>query len=457
MALNFDVRTAPRNHAELKKLVEAVRSASMADETLWLEWKSDLDLNPENRSDKSGRAHIARAIIGFANRMPDRVSSFVEGYGFLLAGVSPEGMNGVEQHDITELVRWIQPYVGDVIRWQPTYVEAEGENGLVSILVVTVDPPRWGDPIHCMRKQAPSPLAGKSIPEAAIFVRRFNGTTDRAIAADVDALGERLARRAPSLNLNVELLSGSVTPVSCSESEVDSWLGTLETEALESLYQHQRRMTSRPFLALNTIYVDPFENPEERSPEQYKEDVRRYLADSRAKLPEAIDEAAAVILEPVVLRLTNLTDTPLLSVQVVVYISGNIRALEPDEGFYAQNETFPEALPMQPRYGPTRSIPVLGSLPPNYGNIRPIQAGPSIEIDNSGSALLHLPPVDLRPGRYVDLDPFVLITPELPESFTAEWTATSINMDGSVMGQLLIPCGDQWSFTDLFAADPSSD
>ncbi|NRQ32088.1 hypothetical protein HII36_09590 [Nonomuraea sp. NN258] len=71
MALDFDTRTAPRNHAELKKLVQAVRSASKADETFWLEWKSDLDLNPADKVDKSGRAHVARAIIGFANRMPD--------------------------------------------------------------------------------------------------------------------------------------------------------------------------------------------------------------------------------------------------------------------------------------------------------------------------------------------------------------------------------------------------
>ncbi|MEV0382873.1 hypothetical protein [Nonomuraea sp. NPDC050643] len=455
--MNFDVRMAPRNHAELKKLVEAVRSASMADETFWLEWKSDLDLNPEEKSDKSGRAHIARAIIGFANRIPDRVSGFVEGYGFLLAGVSPEDMNGVEQHDITELVRWIQPYVGDVIRWQPTYVEAEGENGIVSILVITVDPPRWGDPIHCMRKQAPSPQPGKSIPEAAIFVRRTNGTTDRATAADIDALGERLTRRTPSLNLNLKILSGAATPVTCPEDEVSSWLGILEKEALESLREHQQRTKRSLMFKASAIYVDPFEIPEERSPEQYKEDVKDYLAECRAKLPEAINETAAAILEPVVLRLTNLTDTPLLSVQVVLHIPGDVRALEPEEALHVENEAFLQALPSQPRYGPTRS-PLLGALSQGYAGIRHVQAGPSIEIDNSGSALIHLSPVDLRPGRYVDLDPFVLVTgADSGESITAEWTATSINMDGSVTGQMPIPCRDRQSFLRLFAAIPSSD
>jgi hypothetical protein len=179
MALNFDASTAPRNNAELKKLVQAVRGASQADEGYWLEWKSDLDLNPTDRADKSGRAHVARAIIGFANRMPDTVARFVEGHGFLLAGVSPEGMKGVTQHDITELVRWVEPYVGEEVRWRPTYVEVEGDSGPVSILIITVDPPRWGDPIFCMRKEVPA-SRDKSIPETTIFVRRANGTTDRA-------------------------------------------------------------------------------------------------------------------------------------------------------------------------------------------------------------------------------------------------------------------------------------
>ncbi|MFC7645924.1 hypothetical protein ACFQX6_38960 [Streptosporangium lutulentum] len=92
MALNFDARKAPRNHAELEKLVQAVRQASKADETIWLEWKSELDLNPADKGDKSGRAHVARAIIGFANRMPEDAARFAEGYGFLLAGVSHDSM-----------------------------------------------------------------------------------------------------------------------------------------------------------------------------------------------------------------------------------------------------------------------------------------------------------------------------------------------------------------------------
>lgn len=86
MALDFDSRRAPRLPSEYLKLVQAVRRATSADETDWLEWKSTLDLQPANRADKSGLAHIARAIIGFANRMPDVARRHAEGHGLLVVG-----------------------------------------------------------------------------------------------------------------------------------------------------------------------------------------------------------------------------------------------------------------------------------------------------------------------------------------------------------------------------------
>ncbi|MEU0343934.1 hypothetical protein ABZ092_34560 [Streptomyces bobili] len=49
------------------ELVKAIRAASAADESHWLEWKSTLDFRPRSKADKSARAHLARAIIGFAN------------------------------------------------------------------------------------------------------------------------------------------------------------------------------------------------------------------------------------------------------------------------------------------------------------------------------------------------------------------------------------------------------
>ncbi|WP_345528033.1 hypothetical protein [Streptomyces showdoensis] len=107
MALEFDTRRPPVRASQYLELVKAVRAASAADELDWLEWKSTLEFQPKNKADKSARAHLARAIIGFANRQPDVALRNVEGYGLLVVGVDPEGYYGVDELDSVELERWI--------------------------------------------------------------------------------------------------------------------------------------------------------------------------------------------------------------------------------------------------------------------------------------------------------------------------------------------------------------
>ncbi|MFK4687741.1 AlbA family DNA-binding domain-containing protein [Streptomyces pristinaespiralis] len=457
MALDFDNRKAPRNHSDLKQLVRAVRQASKADEALWLEWKSDLDLDPADKGDKSGRAHIARAIIGFANRHPDEARRFAEGHGYLLVGVDHEQMPGVKQHDVTELVRWITPYVGDKIGWMPTYVEAEGENGAVAILVIRVDPPQWGDPIHCMRKEAPS--SRKSIPEAAIFVRAREGETRPAKARDIDVLSQRLMHRPPSMNLALEVLSGVIRPLSCTEDEIELWLRGEERAALASLESHLARevQPSTPQAALSrSLGRALMETPEERTPEQYRQHVQRYLKKCRQKLPEAIEEAAAARIAPLALRLVNHESTNLEDVQVELYIPGAVQALEIESDWTADNERFPRALPARPYYGPRSRLPFGAGFSLPSGDLIPRTGDVSINIDNSGSARVQLPPMHLRPNRHADLEPFVVVSsPDETGPVIAEWSVTCTNRDGVEFGTVMLPRAKAQPFYELFADNGS--
>ena len=61
----IDVSKPFRYPSELKRLVQAVRAAGEYDETRWIEWKRSLDLTAVE-----GIRHIARQILGFANREP---------------------------------------------------------------------------------------------------------------------------------------------------------------------------------------------------------------------------------------------------------------------------------------------------------------------------------------------------------------------------------------------------
>jgi hypothetical protein len=456
MALDFDSRKNPRNHADFKRLVHAIRHASKADETIWLEWKSDLELDPADKGDKSGRAHVARAIIGFANRMPDDAGRFAQGHGILMVGVGPEGMPGVRPHDITELVRWITPYVGNEIGWMPTYVEAEGENGPVAVLIVTVDPPEWGDPIHCMRKEAPSKTRDKSIPEAAIFVRTNEGVTRPARARDIDALTRRIQHRQPTMELAVEVIGGSIQPLSCTDEDIDSWLDAEREAALESLNEFLARRPGRStdrhlFASLHAYALTTI--PEERSVEQYRHQVEQHLLKCRTQLAAAVHEAAAARVLPVTLRVLNQTDVNLENVQVELYVPGEVQALEVGSDRLASNEHFPRALPALPHYGSVaRALPIAFS--PGLPAARTFTPSQTIHIVNGGSATIHLPPVHLRPRRHADLEAFVLVA-AVGETgpTTAEWSATCTNQDGVVTGQVEIPRAEPMLFYETFVAD----
>jgi hypothetical protein len=65
VALQIDISAPLLRPSHLTALVQAVRNADGHEEHRWIEWKSTLDL-----TDRAGLAHIAKAVIGFANRDP---------------------------------------------------------------------------------------------------------------------------------------------------------------------------------------------------------------------------------------------------------------------------------------------------------------------------------------------------------------------------------------------------
>ncbi|GAA2777764.1 hypothetical protein GCM10019017_23540 [Streptomyces showdoensis] len=103
-----------------------------------------------------------------------------------------------------------------------TYVpSARKGHERLPVLIVTVSPPSWGDPIYCIRKEIPPPPRGESeqtkdketIREATIFVRR-TGRTDRARAVDIDRLGGASCVGHQALDLTLSVQQGVVPHVS---------------------------------------------------------------------------------------------------------------------------------------------------------------------------------------------------------------------------------------------------
>jgi hypothetical protein len=331
MALDFDATKALRRPLDVQRLVRAVVNAAKEDETVWLEWKSTLDL-----SSKEGQAAVARCIIGMANRMPEAANRFCEGNGYVLVGAEPGQLLGVTPVDSADLDQGLRPYLGDDGPiWSPHWVEVDG----VTVLIVITDRPKWGDAIHILRKG----YTDKKLRDGDIFVRR-PGKTEHASSAELQALSRRLLARRAAMNLAVELHEPSaLAPLDTSPDAIERWIKFARENLLKPLREHQARerrrgfQTGRPPVSAMSAAITYHEQvkkfgreaaehaargfriepePEKRSPEEYEAQVECYLDECRAKMVSAAMEAAPVCLTPCVLQLGNLTEMNLPQVRV---------------------------------------------------------------------------------------------------------------------------------------------
>lgn len=166
-----------RGNAALRRLVEAVVVADEHDEAHWVEWKGPLDL-----STKPGCFHIARTVLGMANRDPERAALACGGVGYVIVGAEPGHLHGLTTVDPARLGGIMELYLGsDGPAWTASYIAVDGKN----VLVVTVEPPKPGDRIHTLRREFEDHLSG------TIFIRR-PGRTVRADAGELDMLQRRL-------------------------------------------------------------------------------------------------------------------------------------------------------------------------------------------------------------------------------------------------------------------------
>ena len=148
---------------------------------------------------KSTRATIAKAVLGFANRSPDVAGRVADGCGYMVVSVEPGTVSGVEALDSAKLEAGVVVYTGHGPQWRADYVEVSKH----TLLIVTVEPPRWVDPIHVLRKAfLPDDKNGKSMRSAAIYARHAAST--EASPADMDVLDARMVRQ-PGTYLDVSV------------------------------------------------------------------------------------------------------------------------------------------------------------------------------------------------------------------------------------------------------------
>jgi hypothetical protein len=215
---NIDKTQASRTEDELRALVDAIyNSPAGTQETNWLEWKSALDL-----STAEGRFAVAKAMLGFANRSVAQAQLAFEGVAYMVVGVEPGSAAGVPNFDHSTLGQRIKTYA-DGPRWTPHYLAFSG----VTVLVIVIEAPRAGDPIHTLLKEFSN---DKTRHRAGTIFHRGAAHTEPAGSKEIEMLGKRLLDGVRQPDLDLELISASspLTRLRAGSEELEDWLGRHE-------------------------------------------------------------------------------------------------------------------------------------------------------------------------------------------------------------------------------------
>lgn len=458
MAIELDTTRELRGTSDLRKLINAVLDASTNDESRSIEWKSSLDLTTPH-----GCFHIARAILGFANRMPDVANAEFGGIGYILVGVEPGTVHGIDAVDNADLEPRIARYLGDGgPRWTPTELSVDNK----TVLVVTVEAPREGDPIHILRKEvSPGGDIKNGVPEGTVFTRRL-AATQRANAAEHDRLQARLLNRAPAPpKVSVRPLAARGEPLdwydpSTLQAQIDEWIASqttsLRTEALNTDrelhpdHYHEEREDPRdlsPFayavemarVGAAVASVASMTKPDPRSLDEYLDELDEW-AESTAETVRSEFEAMFIERARTVVwfGLDNISERNLEKVNVRVTFDWHaLRA--PDDA-----ET-PRGLPAPPRaYG--KPVSILGDhflhgvdgLNLAFPNL---DTGPRTSWIEEGSVVAVFLIDHVYPKHESRSDPFIFVLTEPPPDgiLRGRWEVRARNLDNVLSGELSIP------------------
>ena len=456
VVLRIDSSEAFLRPSQLTALIEAVRSAAGHNEHRWIEWKSALDL-----ASAAGQGHIAKAILGFANRAPAAASRNAQGYGYLLVGVEPGGITGVTPIDPEILVGQLRAAVGDKVRWTPEYVTVAG----VDVLVIIVDPPRPGDPIHYLRKQLDRFQTG------TIFVRH-TGRTDPATPADLDMLQARLLDRVPGLQLNVLPTSSMIETAADVTAAAQQWVEQQEPILTRARHRKARGWgVDAELFGVSALSIGRQVIPDERTEEQYAEEISDYLERAKAAF---IDRAVWAMYRhegsKARLRVENPTDLGLSAVRLRVHLAGDV--LSYSEALLHVAQTERAAFPRKPKPLGTPTIKdSIRDMLANLGNYRPYipnlylppagsqgATGPGYTVTDGGSIDIEYDEFDLRPGDNLPLPAVpVLIRVRDGASLVVTWDATAHGSRGRLQGEFELAVVSSTLDLTSIDTDPSED
>lgn len=459
---DIDATRAMRTDDELRALVEAIHgSPAGTQEKNWLEWKNGLDLTKA-----AGKFAVAKAILGFANRSVDQARSACEGIAYMVVGVEPGAAAGVGVVDHADLGQAIKTYVNGT-RWTPFYIPYEG----VTVLVIVIEAPRPGDPIHTLQKTYND--GAKYNAAAGTVFHRGTAQTEPAGTGEIDMLSKRLVQgiQKPQLALTLECTADPLTRISVEQEQLEDWLRRREAYVRANNGKPPDRPPPRPKpqpnparprwttdYAMNSLssvtgpmamlrYADP------KDAEEFEERVKGYLSKMRNLLLDNVvrDIVLDADANTVHFAVGNEMDDPMSGVQLTVRI--------PKSGLLVY--TSPPSvddLPPRPKWpdplDQMRASAIAGALRSHPVDFYP-HAG--LVVEKEGVFELTWDVGDLRPGEWSgDFSATVIAGPNAPEQLGVELVARAMDRRGiRTMTEQLPVAPEAWTVDDFYDAEPS--
>lgn len=317
------------------------------------------------------------------------------------------------------------------------------------MLVILVEPPKWGDPIRTLRRQF------EGFADGTVFVRRPGGS-HQASSDEMVMLQARLARGlgvAP-MELAVDVLDVPLPVIDADDAYFAQWVAHERQKLLAPLATGRQPVEEQPTATRLSIGDVLRLEPEVRTPAEYAAEVDEYLDKVAALMPyvamrEFVDREIALLR----LQLHNPTERNVPAVQLEVHLEGNVGSFDED---VPQVE-----LPQSPRpWGPRKtsrygdiSSSLLDPLSRIYS---PTSIGQSLirrySSENSGSTIIRFDSEDLRPFGRVALEEVpLLVRADVGARIIGRWRATSTGHDGLVEGDLSIATAGPVSVEELLA------
>jgi hypothetical protein len=461
VTLSLDQSVAVRTRAQQQALVRAVFEAPLDEpETASLEWKTRVNL-----AEKRWQAQAGKHIIGFANRHPDAALRLFEGCAYLLLGVAPGELEGTVVHDPADLDGWVTAYVGtipDAPSWNATYVSIGG----TSVLLVTIERPKWGDPIWTLRKTyAPDPRTHSngtkeepSLREGTVFIRR-EGRTDQANTAELRTLTHRAGAGPRRLSLDLRMEAGDTAiAIDDGDERREAWL-TGEGRALTPSGKApatSRRPTDNVLDALAAQSAEALKGfGETRTRDAYEKEVQTYLVGARRGYSARL-KRGAIRHELGEIHLWIDNETEHNFADVVVDLTFPQSAIE---AYFDEGQVKGPAFPSRPdpwgsftmdRFlrAPILSLTTLPGVVP--------ARSPRGRIINGGSSSIRFAGVDVRPGHSHRVATFYLIVGPAQAGGLVEgnWVATARDVSGIAQGNLSVPVAAEVPPTAQLMARP---